>query len=253
MFNTAVGYLAMNSLVNGGGNTAMGHDALQTDVSGNDNTALGFNALRLNTGSYNTAVGSDSLAINSSGTQNTAVGRNALEVNQTGANNTAVGFQALLNNTGSNNIGIGQNAGASLTSGSNNIMIGYGGAGGISGTIIIGDPAVITRAFLAGVRGVQTGVNNAATVMIDSANQLGTTNSSRRFKEDIESMGDASSKMLQLRPVTFRYKRAYQDGTKPVDYGLIAEEVAQVYPDLVVKSPDGKYETVQYHKSRRCC
>ena len=84
--------------------------------------------------------------------------------------------------------------------------------------------------------------------MIDSAGQLGTVSSSARFKEDIHDMGDASDKLMDLRPVTYRYKQAYKDGSKPIDYGLIAEEVAQVYPDLVVKGADGKVETVQYQK-----
>jgi hypothetical protein len=85
-------------------------------------------------------------------------------------------------------------------------------------------------------------------VVIDSNGQLGTMSSSQRFKEDIRGMGDASSGLPRLRPVTFRYKQPYQDGSKPIDYGLIAEEVAQVYPDLAVKGPDGKMQTVQYQK-----
>ena len=75
-----------------------------------------------------------------------------------------------------------------------------------------------------------------------------TASSSRRFKEDIEDMAGRSSGLLRLRPVTFRYKQAYADGSKPLDYGLIAEEVAEVYPDLVARSADGQVESVQYQK-----
>ena len=102
--------------------------------------------------------------------------------------------------------------------------------------------------FVAGVRGVTTGNNNAVNVMIDGNGQLGTVNSSRRFKDDIQDMGDASANLMHLRPVTYRYKQPYVDGSQPLDYGLIAEEVAEVYPDLVVRNKDGEVETVQYHK-----
>jgi Chaperone of endosialidase len=98
------------------------------------------------------------------------------------------------------------------------------------------------------VRGVTTGAANAVSVLIDSNGQLGTTNSSRRYKEDIRDMGDASSGLMKLRPVTYRYTQPYADGSKPIDYGLIAEEVEEVYPDLVAHSADGQVETVQYHK-----
>src|ERR1700736_1971536 len=89
---------------------------------------------------------------------------------------------------------------------------------------------------------------DAVTVVIDSNGQLGTVNSSRRYKEDLRDMGGASSSLLRLRPVTYRYKQPYADGSKPLDYGLIAEEVAEVYPDLIVRGKDGQVETVQYHK-----
>jgi hypothetical protein len=85
-------------------------------------------------------------------------------------------------------------------------------------------------------------------VVVDSNGQLGTVSSSQRFKEDIEDMGDTSDGLMDLRPVTFRYKQPYQDGSKPIDYGLIAEEVAKIYPNLAVKGADGKIETVQYQK-----
>jgi hypothetical protein len=101
---------------------------------------------------------------------------------------------------------------------------------------------------VAGVRAITTGNSDAVPVVIDSNGQLGTVNSSRRFKEDIQDMGEASRGLMRLRPVTFRYKQAYGDGSKPIDYGLIAEEVAQVYPDLAVKGADGQVETVQYQK-----
>jgi len=87
-----------------------------------------------------------------------------------------------------------------------------------------------------------------AAVMVNSLGQLGTVLSSRRFKEEIQDMREASSGLLRLRPVTFRYKEAFADGARPVQYGLIAEEVAEVHPDLVVYSRTGEVETVQYHK-----
>jgi hypothetical protein len=103
-----------------------------------------------------------------------------------------------------------------------------------------------TSFFAAGIRGVTTGNNDAIPVVIDSNGQLGTVSSSRRFKEDIHDMDTVSSGLMRLRPVTFRYQKPFADGSKPIQYGLIAEEVADVYPDLVAHSADGQIETVKY-------
>jgi len=105
-----------------------------------------------------------------------------------------------------------------------------------------------TATYIAGISGVTTSLNNAVSVLIDSNGNLGTISSSRRYKEDIHDMGAASNGLLRLRPVTFRYKKPYADGSKPIQYGLVAEEVADVYPDLVVRGKDGEVETVQYYK-----
>jgi len=112
--------------------------------------------------------------------------------------------------------------------------------------IRIGASAYQKKAFIAGIRGVTTGATGAVQVLIDANGQLGTINSSRRFKEDIQPMGSVSERLFGLRPVTFRYKQPYDDGSKPVQFGLVAEEVAQVFPELVVNGKDGKPETVSY-------
>ena len=91
-------------------------------------------------------------------------------------------------------------------------------------------------------------VRGTLDVLIDANGQLGTMSSSFSFKEDIHDMADASSSLLRLRPVTFRYKQPYADGSKPLDYGLIAEEVANVYPNIVVRDSSGNIQTVQYQK-----
>ncbi len=104
-----------------------------------------------------------------------------------------------------------------------------------------------TKTVIAGIRGITTGVANGIPVLIDSTGQLGTVSSSRRYKEDIEDMAGASGRLLSLRPVTFRYRQAFADGSKPIQYGLVAEEVAEVFPDLVVYNEDGEPETVKYH------
>jgi hypothetical protein len=160
--------------------------------------------------------------------------------------NIALGIGALPNiTTGSNNIAIGSNAGSLIPGGnSNNIDIGNQGTASDSGVIRIG--TVQSELFVAGVRGVTTKNSNAVGVLIDSAGQLGTVSSSRRFKEDIQDMGDASRDLMHLRPVTFRYKQPFADGEKPIQYGLIAEDVARVFPDLVAHSADGQIETVKY-------
>jgi hypothetical protein len=247
--NTASGANALQDNNTGGDNTASGAFALQNNTSGGDNTASGAHALLNNTqGGWNTATGESALKGNTTGNDNTASGYDALSANTLGCCNTASGANALVGNvTGGYNVAIGYQAGYNVT-GSNNIDIGNQGTSSDSGAIRIGTPGTQTSFFAAGVRGVSTGQSNAIEVMIDSNGQLGTVSSSRRFKEDIADMGDASAGLLELRPVTFRYKKAYADGSKPLDYGLIAEEVAEVYPDLVVRGRDGQVETVQYQK-----
>jgi trimeric autotransporter adhesin len=248
-WNTATGFRALFAN-NSDRNTAIGYSALTANTTGHSNTAMGANALTNNTiGRENTAQGSSALFANIMGSGNTAIGRAALADLQAGNHNTAVGEGALGNATGNDNVAVGRSAGSSVSTGSSNILIGTSVVGGSSdsGTIRIGNQDQI-RTFVAGIRGVSTGLANAVNVLIDSAGQLGTVSSSRRFKEDIQDMNGASSGLLRLRPVTFRYQQAYQDGTKPLDYGLIAEEVFEVFPDLVVKGLDGEVQTVQYQK-----
>ena len=110
----------------------------------------------------------------------------------------------------------------------------------------LGVPGTQTKTVIAGIRGITTGLADAIPVVIDSAGQLGTVSSSRRFKEDIRDMGDASRALFALRPVTFRYTQAYTDGAKPLQYGLVAEEVAEVFPALAVPNADGGVDTVHY-------
>lgn len=181
------------------------------------------------------------------GSGNTAVGDDAMAFSGSGSNNTAIGFQALPNNgAGNNNIAIGVVAGSAVTAGNNNNDIGNQGASSDNNVIRIGDPMTQSSFFATGIRGVATGSNNAIPIVIDSNGQLGTVSSSRRFKEAIQDMGDASRAILDLRPVTFRYRTPFDDGSKPIQYGLVAEEVADVFPDLVARSADGQIETVKY-------
>jgi hypothetical protein len=209
-------------------NFSAGLGALGSPSTGLYDTAVGDFAVALNqAGIENVAVGESALFLNSGGSNNVAVGYGALINNTNGNNNTAVGSGALVggqNTTGSSNTALGYNAGASLVSGSNNIYVSNSGGNSETGVTRIGTPGTQTTTFMAGIRGVTTGDRNAVAVMIDSNGQLGTISSSRRFKEDIQDMGDASSGLMHLRPVTFRYKLAFDDGSKPVQYGLIAEE-----------------------------
>jgi len=161
--------------------------------------------------------------------------------NDSGVRNTADGVDALFNNNGSGNVALGFNAGVNLTSGNNNIDIGNPGVADESGTIRIG--SVQARTFIAGVRGRATGVANAVPVLIDSHGQLGTVSSSRRFKKEIKPMDQTSEAILGLKPVTFHYK---SDSTGTPQFGLIAEEVAKVNPDLVVRDENGEIYTVRY-------
>ncbi len=183
-------------------------------------------------GSNNTAIGCGSLSLNTSGGNNTSIGFEALRNNTSGTFNTAVGHQALFNNTtGTGNTAVGVNAGSTVTTSSNVIAIGTTAAN------------VNNSCFIGNVRGVTTANNNAVPVLIDSAGQLGTTSSSRRFKREIKPMDKTSEALFALKPVTFHYKT---DATNTPQFGLIAEEVAEADPDLVVRDRDGEIYTVRY-------
>jgi hypothetical protein len=223
----------------------MNYPPLQTFNYGWDTLSALSNNL---SGSDNTAIGVGALSFNQTGSSNLALGTDALNANFTGSYNTAIGAGALPNATGNSNIALGYNAATAVFGGSNNIHIGAPGTFGDNATIRIGDPAAQTRSFLAGVRGTTTGISNAIPVVIDSLGQLGTISSSRRFKENIQDMGNTTRDLMRLRPVTFRYRKPFDDGSKPVHYGLIAEEVADVYPDLVAHSADGQVESVMYQE-----
>jgi hypothetical protein len=248
--NTALGYQSLQANTAGTGNTANGYQALESNSVGIANTASGSQSLQANTsGTANTASGFQALEANVSGQGNTAFGFQALSGNLMGVNNTAIGGNTLLAATGNYNVALGFNAGSNLGAGSNNILIGNPGTpeDGM-GNAVIRIGYLQSRTFIDGIRGKTTGSADAVPVVIDSNGQLGTVNSSGRFKEDIQDMAGASSGLLRLRPVTYRYKQPYADGSKPIDYGLIAEEVAGVYPDLVVRGADGLIETIQYQK-----
>ena len=266
--NTAVGRSALESNTEGEDNTAVGEDALVFNTIGSNNTAVGQAALRSNTeGEFNTAVGEDALFFNTTGSNNTAVGRSALvsntegedntavgedalRANTEGGFNTAVGDDALRNTTGDDNTAVGDNAGFNATTGNNNIYLGANvfGVAAEANTMYLGRVGTQTTTFIAGVHDITTGLADAIQVLIDSSGQLGTVSSSRRYKEDIQDMGRASAGLLDLRPVTFRYTQASTDGATPIQYGLIAEEVAAIYPDVVVYNDAGQPETVQYRK-----
>jgi uncharacterized coiled-coil protein SlyX len=241
--NTATGAGALLSNTTGSPNTANGAFTLFLNTEGTFNTATGDRALFSNTvGSNNTANGASALSNNTVGSDNTATGAFALANNDTGNANVAIGVNTLVNNTtGSNNIALGSLAGDNLNTGDNNIDIGAEGVAGESNTIRIG--AAQRGTFIAGIRGATTANANAIPVLIDSAGQLGTLSSSRRFKKEIKPMNKTSEGILDLKPVTFHYKG---DATNTPQFGLIAEEVAQVNPNLVVRDNNGEIYTVRY-------
>jgi hypothetical protein len=241
--NSAVGQNALGANTTASNNSALGQGALDANTTGTGSSAVGQDALGANTtGADNSALGRGALGANTGGNQNSALGTNALVSNSTGSDNTALGARALLGNTtGENNVAIGLNAGRDLTTGLNNIHVSNVGVAGEGATTRIG--ASQTRAFIAGIRGVTTGVGDAVPVLIDSAGQLGTTSSSRRVKRDIQPLG-AVRPLMKLRPVRFRYRT----GPPELHYGLLAEQVAKVLPELAVYGEDGLPETVQYQE-----
>jgi hypothetical protein len=243
--NTATGFAALSYNTTGNNNTANGELALYGNTTGDNNTANGYYALFSNTtGSNNTANGWEALGANQNGGKNTAIGQGALSNNTTGSKNTAVGQSALnRNTTGSSNIAIGLSAGVNLTTGNNNIDIFDRGVAGEANTIRIGNAGTQTATFIAGISGatVPTGVP----VVVDSGGHLGTTTSSERFKDAIKPMDKASEAILALKPVTFRYKHDLDPEGVP-QFGLVAEQVEKVNPDLVARDEQGKPYTVRY-------
>ncbi len=246
-WNTATGVSALSAGPVGFANTADGAFALSRNTSGYNNTAVGAYSLNaIDVGHNNTAAGAFALRDNL-GVSNTAVGAPAMLLNTTGSNNTAIGVNSLASNTtGSYNIAVGRSAGYNLTTGSDNIDIGHAGVAAESNTIRLGDSLLQTQTFIAGIRGVTTGHADGVAVVIDNQGQLGTVSSSRRVKDDIADMAAASSGLMSLRPVTFHYKSDQNPAGRTLQYGLIAEEVAEHYPGLVAHSADGQIETVMY-------
>ena len=232
-------------------NTAMGFSALNFSTTGTNNVALGNGALTsLTGGSANVALGGSALtALNdpSINSFNVAVGHLALTTCTAAANNTAVGYQAGRNLTsGQGNTMIGLTAGSALTSGNNNVYIDNDGVASESSTIRIGRTGVggQTRFFGTGIYGVTTGSATTLPVLVDVNGQLGTAASSRRFKENIERLDESMlSKLAQLEPVKFNYRH---DATHGIEYGLIAEQVAEVMPELIAHDADGQIYSVKY-------
>ena len=245
-FNTAVGFDACAANTTGFLNTCIGTFALGSNTDGDLNTAVGNGALSSNTtGDTNTAIGVEALDLNTTASGNTAVGFEALVNTSTGGNNTAVGANALSGTSGTGNIALGRFAGQNIGSGSNNIDIGNKAPGNESSTIRIGTSSVHSATFIAGINGATSA--SGVEVFVDSNGQLGTITSSLRFKEDVADMGGASDELMKLRPVTFHYKAPYDDGSHLLQYGLLAEEVAKVSPELVQLDAQGKPFTVRYH------
>jgi hypothetical protein len=251
-FNTAVGFLSLRNDTTGGFNTAIGAGsllansadqntatgagALLSNTTGGQNTANGTLALFFNTiGFNNTANGQAALLDNTTGSENTATGAGALLPNTTGNSNTANGFEALFSNTtGGSNTALGSQAGSNATTGNNNVYIGAGMTG------VAGES---NACYIASIFG-QTSVNGVP-VLINSNNLLGTSTSSKRFKEEITAMNKASETLYSLNPVSFRYKNEI-DPARTRQLGLVAEEVEKVNPDLVVRDKEGKPYSVRY-------
>jgi hypothetical protein len=275
--NVANGAQALFSNTKGNGNIASGAFALFSNTTGNFNTANGFSSLFLNSiGSYNLATGKEALYsnndginniatggqtlfANTSGNYNIAIGHRALFANITGSNNIALGSDSSVKVTGSNNIALGSNAGTNLTTGNDNIDIGNAGVAGESNKIRIGSKQ--DGAFIAGIYGHQ--VTNGMTVLVDSLGRLGTQPilqrptqlplptsrpappSSARFKEQIKPMDKVSEAILALKPVMFRFKHEIDLDGIP-QFGLVAEQVEKVNPDLVTRDEQGKPYRVRY-------
>jgi hypothetical protein len=239
-FNVADGDRALYTNTTGTQNTATGYQALGSNTTGNGSTAVGYQALFSNTtsgfppgdGTCN-AVGYQALQNNTTGRDNSAIGFRALQNNVIGSYNNAVGWKALVNSTGTSNTAIGDGAGVNVSTANDVLCLGAGvGGADVSGTT-----------WIANVYSVTTQSGTALPVYVSDGGQLGTAASSERFKKDISPMDRSSEAILRLKPVTFHYKT---DSRATAQFGLIAEDVEKVNPDLVVRDTEGKVFSVRY-------
>lgn len=245
--NVAIGAEAMRGATpQAASNVAIGPRALHDVTDGINNVAIGSNALpRLTSGDANVAVGTDALFSLRTGNLNIGIGGAALASNTAGERNVAIGASALASATGNDNIAIGVNAGALLVGGSHNVYIANNGLAADDRIIRIGTVGTHVGAVIAGIAG-QTSVGGVA-VFVNNVGKLGTMGSSARFKDDIQPIAGVRDKLHALRPVQFVYKPEFDDGSRQLQYGLIAEEVAEVFPELVVRDEQGEPLTVRYH------
>jgi hypothetical protein len=253
--NTAVGAVSLLNNTNGTANTAVGANALTSNLDGNFNTAVGDAALRANTsGTENTAVGQAALNSNTEGDFNTAIGTNALHSNHTGTNNIAIGHVALANNDdGNDNVGIGESALFDNTTGGFNTAMGYNagsnatGSGNVYiGASMIGVAGENNHTYIKNIQNTIVSGGGTDFVSIDlTTGLLGHVSSSRRYKEEIKAMDKSSETLYRLNPVTYRFKREI-DPSQTVEYGLVAEEVADADPNLAVRDAKGQIESVRY-------
>ena len=233
--NTGIGLNALFSNTTGAFNTAVGRAVMGGNTTGNNNTAVGWFALTANTVDGNTAIGWQALTANTTGLFNTAVGAAALIGNTTGSNNTAIGNGALYFNTiGTNNTVLGLDAGMNVTTANNVICIGAAGND------------VDNSCYIANIFGATS--SGGVGVFVNTNGRLGTVTSSKRFKEDIKPMEKASEALFTLKPVSFRYKKEVDpEGPQgKSQFGLVAEDVEKVNPDLVVRDKEGKPYSVRY-------
>ena len=248
-FTTAEGQKALFSLTTGAANTAVGWYSLFSDTAGSFNTAVGAGTLVLNTGDENTAIGTAALLFETTGGGNTAVGAGALLNNTDGGANTADGGHALVENTsGVANTAIGSYALYLNTTGSHNIALGVSTGGGVTtadNVIVIGTDGedVSNSCYIGNIFGVTSA--SGTPVYINSVGKVATTTSSRRFKERIKPMERTSEALFGLQPVTFNYKKEI-DPAATSQFGLVAEDVEKVSPDLVVRDKEGKPYSVRY-------
>jgi hypothetical protein len=217
--------------------------ALANNTVGSYNTASGVQSLANSKGDYNTVSGYAAMINNNSGQQNTATGVFVLHNNRTGNYNVAAGVDALFDNTsGSYNIGVGYKAGYNVITGGNNIEVGNQGTSSDTSLIRIGTQGTQTATYIAGISGI-TLTGTSTLVSVNANGQLGLAGSSERFKATIAPIGAESERLDDLHPVTFHYK---SEPNGPKHYGLIAEDVAKVFPELVVRSAKGEILSVRY-------
>jgi len=231
------------------GNIAIGVEAMYNSTASLNVCAIGYHSCRaMTTALYSVALGYQSLASITTASYSTAIGYNSLW-QATGEKNTCIGANSGYTiTTGTKNIMIGNSADVDTGARTNNINIGGTTTPAYDDTIQIGFSTTSSqKCYIDGIYGITTISGTTNSVLISATGQLGTISSLKSKKRDIRTMGNYSARIHKLEPVLFKWKPEVCN-TDAQQWGLIADEVNEIFPELARHDKDGNLCSVAYHE-----